>query len=156
MPSWRTLIEKDHLGAWDLIDPKTDKPRDYTLVISKVETKLLKTKEQPKGKRKAVITFTKAKKQFVANPTNCQTIASMYGEDYTGWVGKAVTLYYAMTRDPGGRGQVPCIRVRTRVPQTGVADEIPDVPVDENIRKQQDEAFDRSDDAPPNPDEDGR
>ena len=31
MPHWRTMIEKDHLAAWDLVVPGTMTPRDYTL-----------------------------------------------------------------------------------------------------------------------------
>ena len=45
------MIEKDYLGAWDLADA-SGKPRDFTLEIERVESKILKTKEDPKGKRK--------------------------------------------------------------------------------------------------------
>lgn len=140
---WRSLIDKDFMGAWDLVD-KTGKPKDYTLAIAKVESKLLKTKEQPKGRRRCTITFHKAQKQFVANSTNCETIAGMYGNDVDAWVGKLVTLYQTTTRDPKNpRGpEVPCIRVRPRKP-TGQAEEIEAQPVDEAMRDAQDKAFGR-------------
>lgn len=165
MPHWRSLIEKDHLGAWDLCDPVTDKPRDYTVTIVKVETSVLKTVGDSKGKRKAVLSFHKAKKKMVANATNCKILESMYGPDYSKWVGQKITLYYAMTRNPQGSGQVPCIRIRPRRPE-GAAEAIPDREVDQDVRDQQNEAFNPDTDqrehmpvnptTEPNPDEDGR
>jgi hypothetical protein len=141
MPHWRSMIEKDHLGAWDLVG-KDDKPRDYTLEIAKVESNLLKTREQPKGKRKCVITFKGAQKKMVANTTNCETIESMYGPDTADWLGKRITLYQTKTRNPKGGGQIACIRVRPQMPQ-GKAEGIESRPVDEAMRAEQDEAFGR-------------
>lgn len=145
MPHWRTLIEKDHMGAWDLVDKETDKPRDYTLLIIKVESNVLKTVQTPKGKRKCVITFRGADKKFVANATNCETIEAMYGGDYSGWCGKLITLYPTTTRNPkkSGPPEVPCIRVRPRKPQ-GQPQDLASRPVDQDMREQQREAFDEA------------
>lgn len=143
MPHWRTLIEKDHLGAWDLTGPDGKTPKDYTLEIAKVETSLLKTKDTPKGKRKCVITFAGARKKFVANPTNCETIEAMYGWDTDGWIGKRVTVYQTDVRNPKGKPPtVKGIRVRPRIPG-GQAEVVPEREVDPEIRAAQDEAFDR-------------
>ncbi len=147
MPHWRTMIEKDHLGAWDLVG-KDDQPREYTLKIAKVESNLLKTREKPKGQRKCVITFDRATKKFVANTTNCETIESMYGPDTAKWIGNAITLYQTDVRNPKGGPMIKGIRVRPRKPQ-GAAEAIESRPVDSTTRDEQNEAFDRG----PNPDD---
>ena len=146
MPHWRSLIEKDYMGAWDLVD-RAGKPKDYTLEIESVGSQNLKTREVPKGKRKAVIRFKGASKGFVSNSTNCETIEGMYGDNTDNWVGKLVTLYATTTSMAGKkRGdpmrQVPCIRVRPMVPK-GKAESVESRPVDPDMRSQQDAAFDR-------------
>ncbi len=78
MPHWRSMIEKDFLGAWDLVDDKMQ-PKDFTLKITKVEAKILKTQQNPKGKRKCTITFERAQKGMVANSTNCGIIEATDG-----------------------------------------------------------------------------
>lgn len=140
MTDWRSLIEKDYLGAWDLVDQQ-GKPKDFTLLIDKVESKTLKTKQLPKGKRKAVVRFKGAEKALVANSTNCETIENMYGREIEGWIGKLVTLY-ATTCDVGPKKGVPCIRIRPRIP-TGRVDAVVAQPVDQAQRAKQDEAFGR-------------
>lgn len=139
MPHWRTMIEKDHLGAWDLVGPD-GKPKEFTLEIARVDSKLLKTVQKPKGHRKCVVTFKGARKQFVCNTTNAQTIESLYGAETDGWVGKRVTLYQADVRDPNGRGTVKGIRVKSRAP-SGPAETVPEREVDEDMRAQQNAAF---------------
>jgi hypothetical protein len=65
----------------------------------------------PKGaKRKLIVTFEGARKPFLANATNCKTIAAMYGTDVENWVGKTITLFPTTTSSPDG--VVECIRVR--------------------------------------------
>lgn len=145
MPHWRTMIEKDFLGSWDLTDPKTGRPRDWTLEVAKVASESLKTRETPKGKRRVVIRFKGAKKAFVANTTNCETIESMYGSDTDKWIGKRLTLYATMVRGPKG-GQVPGIRVRPTEP-TGPAETVPERDVDPAMRAAQDAEFDRGEGA---------
>ncbi len=149
MAHWRTMIEKDFLGAWDLVGPDGRTPRDYTMQIAEVKSQSLKTRETPKGKRKCTIRFLKATKQFVANTTNCETIESLYGGDTDGWIGKLVTLYQTDTRNPkkGGPPMIRCIRVRPKKPG-GQAEEIKDRPVDEGMRRDQDQAFDRNNEPP--------
>lgn len=135
---WKTLIEKDYLGAWDLAaDDGT--PREFTLEIVEVSSQLLRTKEQPKGKRKAVISFKGATKRMVANATNCETIEGMYGGDVAGWIGKRVTLYQTDVRSPKG-GTIRGIRVRPMIPKTK-AEAIVARPVDAEMRDKQDEAW---------------
>lgn len=143
MPHWRTMMEKDYLGAWDLVDDD-GKPREYTLQIVKVASVALKTRETPKGKRKVVITFRQAKKAFVANTTNCEAIESLYGSDTDKWVGELVTLYQTDVRDPKGKGTIKGIRVRPVKPAKGsAAPELKEREVDPAIRDAQNESFGR-------------
>lgn len=141
MAHWRTMIDKDYLGSWDLVD-HAGKPKDYTLTIAKVESRALKTRQAPEGKRKVTITFNGARKKMVSNSTNCETIEGMYGPDTDAWVGKRVTLYATTTSL--GRKTVPCIRVRPTVPR-GAAETMAErepAAEDEAQRREQEEAAD--------------
>jgi hypothetical protein len=141
VPHWRSLIERDSIGAWDLVD-RSGKPRDFTLEISAVRGQKVKSKENPKGKGKPVLSFKGAEKYLIAGAVNCQTIEGMYGSDTDGWLGKSITLY-ATTTDVGPKRGVPCVRVRPTKP-TGKADAVlPSQPVDPAMRAIQDEAFGR-------------
>jgi hypothetical protein len=142
MAHWRTMLDKDYLGAWDLVDPRTNQARDFTLTISRVESKLLRTQSKPNGQRKVTIWFDGAKKGFVANSTNCTTIEGMYGGDVDGWTGKRITLY-PTTTSVGPRRDVPCVRVRPTIPKSK-AETLPEREVDHDQRAKQDEAFVRS------------
>ncbi|KKM68111.1 hypothetical protein LCGC14_1464250 [marine sediment metagenome] len=66
---------------------------------------------------KAVLSFKEAKKGFVLNKTNANTIASMYGPEMDHWIGKKITLFATQT-DFAGK-PVPCIRVK--LPQSPAA-----------------------------------
>lgn len=140
MAHWKSLIERDYLGSWDLVG-KDDKPRDFTLEIESVQSVKVKSREVPKGKRKLVIRFRGAEKAFIGNATNCETIEAMYGADPHGWIGKRITLYSTMVRSPKG-GTILGIRVRPKVP-AGKAEGIESRPVDPEVRAAQDEAFER-------------
>jgi hypothetical protein len=147
MANWRTMVERDYLGGWDLVDDN-GKPRDYTMEIKSVSSDLLKTQQRPEGKRKVVITFTRGRKKFVANKTNCVTISSLYGDETDGWIGKLITLYQAQTRNPDGGGQIACVRVRSKRPTARGADDIKEREVDRGMRDQQDAAFGRGQEEP--------
>ena len=104
MSHWRTMMDSDarYVATYELGG------KDVTLKIKSAGTA---TVEGPKGnKRKLIITFDGARKPFLANATNCKTIAAMYGTDVEGWVGKAITLFATTTSSPDG--VVECVRVR--------------------------------------------
>lgn len=105
MPDYRTLFERDYVGAWDL-------DKDATLTIAKVEQRKLHTAKGEKGK--PIITFEGAQKGFVVNNTNGKTIAALYGTKTENWIGKKITLYRTTTAL--GRETVDCIRVRPVAP----------------------------------------
>lgn len=141
MPHWKQLIERDYLGSWDLVDPRTGDPRDYTLEIATVHSENVKSREVPKGKRKVVIRFRGARKAWIANTTCCETIEQLYGSNTDAWPGKLITLYATDVRSPKG-GTVKGIRVRPKKP-AGRAESVPERDVDPAMRAQQDAAFDR-------------
>ncbi len=139
---WRTLTERDYMGAYDLTDA-AGRPKSYTLEIASVESIALKTREAPKGKRKCVIAFKGAHKKLVANITNCETIESLYGSDVEMWIGKLVTLGQADVRSPKGSGTIKGVRVRPQVPP-GKAEALEHREVDPETRAAQNEAFGRT------------
>lgn len=111
---YRTMLDKEHLGAWDL-------PGDVTVTIARVEAGVVG--RDAKRQRKPILFFAESKtgKGMVANVTNCRTIASLYTNDTRQWVGKPITLYPAKTSM--GSEQVDCIRVRPVVPTPRVKKE---------------------------------
>jgi hypothetical protein len=106
---YRSLYDKDYIGAWDL------KEKDVTVTISKVIGGQLVGQGGRKSK-KPIIYMRGTEKGFALNATNGKTIAAMYGNHVESWVGKRITLYKSMTRNPNGDGDVECIRVRPKIP----------------------------------------
>lgn len=114
---YRSLYDKDFIGAWDL------KERDVTVTITKVIGGKLTSVGGRKSK-KPVIYMNGTEKGFAVNSTNGKTIATMYGKFIEEWVGKRITLYQSMTRDPnGGDAEVECIRVRPKIPAPKAKDD---------------------------------
>ena len=106
---YRSLYDKDYIGAWDLKD------KDVTVTITRVKGGELTAPGGRKSK-KPVIYMRGTEKGFAINSTNGKTIAAMYGNYVQDWVGKRITLYKSTTRNPNGEGEVECIRVRPQVP----------------------------------------
>lgn len=108
---YRTMLDKEHLEAWDLAAAGGEK----SLVIERVEAGIVG--RDAKKRRKPILFFAgvKSGKGMVCNVTNCKTIAALYGTDTREWVGKAITIYAAKTQF--GSEQVDCIRVRPTVPK---------------------------------------
>lgn len=104
---YRSMFDNAYVGAWDL-DGK-----DVTVTIEKVTAGTLTS--QRGTDKKPILHFKGTEKGFVANKTNCKTIATMYGTNVEEWVGKKITLY-ATTTSAGGE-TVECIRVRPQAPK---------------------------------------
>lgn len=109
MPDYRTMFDSDFIRAWDLGG------RSRVLTIEKVERGTLKNPRGKKEEHKPVIWFKGAKRAFAANKTNAKTIATLYGNDTTQWIGKSVELY--PTRTQFGSEEVDCIRIRPSIPR---------------------------------------
>lgn len=106
---YRSLYDKDYIGAWDL------KEKDVTVTITGVKGGTLIGVGGRKAK-KPVVYMKGTEKGFALNATNGKAIAAMYGNHVESWAGKRITLYKSMTRNPNGDGEVECIRVRPTVP----------------------------------------
>jgi hypothetical protein len=109
MPDYRTMYDREHIGAWDL------QGRDVVVTISKVEAKEL-VSNRGKNKR-PIVHFEGREKSFVCNKTNGKTISVMYGNKTEDWAGKKITLYPSTTS--AGGETVDCIRVRPAPPKDG-------------------------------------
>lgn len=107
MPDYRTMFDKEHLGAWDL------QGRDVTVTIEDVKAGQL-VGEGGKKAKKPILRFVGKEKTMACNVTNARTIAGMYGNDVTAWRGKKITIYPTVTQF-GGK-EMECIRVRPTVP----------------------------------------
>jgi hypothetical protein len=138
---WRSMTDKDTLGAWDLVG-KDGKPKDFVLEIAKVQRGLVQSKEKPKGEHRPFVYFKGAQKPLVCNATNAESFSSMAGsEDADRWIGMRVTLYQTQVRSKGGK-PVTGIRVRP-MKATAAPDEMgAGQPVDEEMRAEQTAAMD--------------
>ena len=86
------------------------KGKDWTMVIEKVEFEEVVRAETGQKETVPVVWFKKAKKGWIINRTNEDSIIHMHGKVAENWGGKEVTIYPTTTRC--GRETVDCIRVR--------------------------------------------
>lgn len=114
MPHWKTMVDRDFLGACDL------QGRDVICTIAQVEQGALKRAGSSKSDRKPVIRFAGKDKRFVVNATNATTISQMYGPRTEQWIGKRITLYPTTAKLKGQ--DVEAIRVRPTPPRSGAPD----------------------------------
>ncbi len=68
MPHWRSMTDKETLGAWDLVD-RAGKAKDFTLEIARVQRGLVQSREKPKGEHRPFVYFKGASKPLVCNAT---------------------------------------------------------------------------------------
>lgn len=118
---YRSLYDKNFIGAWDLKD------KDVVVTITKVKGGEL-TAPGGKKSKKPVVYMKGTEKGFAINSTNGKAIAGMYGNHVEQWIGKRITLYKSMTRNPDGGGEVECIRVRPTVPAAKAAGQEEEAP----------------------------
>lgn len=108
MADYRSMFDKEYLGAWDLV-----KGKNIVLVIERVEAKELNNGKNKN--RKPVVYFRGKTKGMAINATNGKAIAGMYGTDTVSWIGKPIAVYATTTTF--GHDTVDCLRVRPQVPQ---------------------------------------
>jgi len=86
------------------------------LIAEIVSVTVEKIKNQSGGDEEvAVIRFNNAP-PMVMNITNAKIISSLYGDLYTGWIGRSVQIYATPIK---AFGQVTnCLRIRGAIPQT--------------------------------------
>ena len=111
MPThYRAMYDADFWGAWDLENG------DRSVTIKRVIGGEL-TGPGGKKSKKPVLYVEGSEKGIPLNKTNGKTIANMYGNYVTEWVGKSITLYKSSTRNPQDGGEIDCIRIRPEAPQ---------------------------------------
>lgn len=109
MADFRTMFDKEHIGAWDLGG------KDRTVQITAV--KAGKVGHDKRATKKPILTIADSRgatKTMPCNITNAKCIAQMFGNDVTSWVGKKIAIYPTTTTF--GSETVDCIRVRPRPP----------------------------------------
>ena len=109
MAHWKTYLDSDVLRYVDLGD------REVTVQIKKVERGKV-TGSGGKSNSKAMLFFEGKEKPYGAGSVVLKTIATLYGNDTTAWVGKFITLY----GDPNvtfGKDRCGGIRCRPVVPK---------------------------------------
>jgi hypothetical protein len=111
MPDFRSMYDSNYLYAFDL------KGRDVTVTIKEVRAVLVKNADKKQGEKKPIVFFKESKdhRGLVLCKTNGKTIASLYGNDTEGWIGKRITLFPTEV-DAFGK-TVEAIRVRNKPPQ---------------------------------------
>ena len=122
MTDYRSLFEKRFLGSWDVPED-----RDVVVVIARVVSGMIEGGPSIKKAKKGMLYFSNVRnpdKPMVFGATVGKTIASLYGKDIEGWVGKPIALYRATTSAQGGE-IVECIRVRPKEPAMPKAKDAP-------------------------------
>lgn len=100
------LFPSKYLKAADL------RGRDVTVTISSIDPRH-ELKSSQGTDLKPVVKLEGKEKMWVLNKTNAKTVASIYGNEVTKWLGKPVTIY-PTTVQAGGK-TCDCIRVRPKV-----------------------------------------
>jgi hypothetical protein len=112
MADFRSMYDSNYLYAFDL------KGKDVTVTIKEVKAAKVRNADK-KEQRKPIVFFKESHdaRGLVLCKTNGKTIASLYGNDTDGWVGKRVTLFATMV-DAFGQ-TVEAIRIRPGAPVKG-------------------------------------
>ena len=108
---WEAMFDAKYLRWFDIVEKG-----EVEVTIEKVEPEELTMKGGIK-KVAPVVTVKGAKKQFVLNKTNSNSIAILHGNQPSKWVGKKITLFVTKTRmwDEETKKMVTkdCIRIKT-------------------------------------------
>lgn len=112
---WRAYFDSSCLRVWHL----TGKDRTFKITRVTRLTSELANGSKREIKKQPKLELADAKGQplplpLLLNKTNAKTIAQLYGNNPSAWVGKLVTLYPSTTSVGGA--EVDCIRVRPKVP----------------------------------------
>jgi hypothetical protein len=109
MTHYRSLLDHEFLGAWDL--QRNGKPMDVTITIGAVEqVEVFDPKTNKPGKKLVIIPRERPERKLVLSKTLADSIAALHGTDADKWPGCKITLYAAMTSF--GKQRVDCIRIR--------------------------------------------
>lgn len=155
---YKSLLDTNYLGTWDLTDPKTGRTFEPTVEIESAQRykpPIVRKKKMPDGSykdeqsKRIDIGFRGKKKHWLAGPVSHAAISAMYGNYIEDWVGKRITIYV----DPSvkmGKRTVGGIRVRPMVPGSTVPTTLEplDEPVDEKKAEEIADAWEDADAGP--------
>ena len=110
----KPLLDGEVLFPSAYIQADDLKGKDWTLTIDSVKKESLHIRGSAKSLEKVVLSFKSARKKFVCNVTNAETIVDLWGKEARTWIGKQITVY--PTRVKFGRGMVDAIRIRGKRP----------------------------------------
>ena len=125
MTHYKTLVDSDYLGQWDI--PEGRRVVVEIEKVAKFKTDRLKAGE--KNKRIA-ISMKGKRKRWLCGPVSQDTIASMYGPNIENWIGKRLELYVD-ANIMFGRSKVGGIRCSPTIPKGAATTEPLDEEVDE-------------------------
>ena len=117
MADYRSMYDKNFIGAWDLAKG------DATLTIDKVTQGALPKQGTSKIDKRPIVHFKGTPKTLVLNVTNGKAIAGMYGPIIEQWVGKRISVFATTTQF--GSNTVECVRVRPKVPPAKGGNNLP-------------------------------
>lgn len=96
MGDYRKLFSKDYIKAFDL----EGYPEGITVTIASIQVEPVrkppksgKQGEEGETEDEPVLFFKGAAKRLILNRTNADAVASLYGNDTDGWIGKRITLF---------------------------------------------------------------
>jgi hypothetical protein len=106
MPKLDDLYPSKWLASADL-----EEDQDLVVTIKNITQEKMRD-----GTSKVCIAFREPGiKPFLANKTNCKTIAKLYGDESDDWLGKRITLFVTEVDFAGD--SVPALRVRSKPPK---------------------------------------
>lgn len=112
MTHYRSLMDHEFLGAWDL--QRDGRPVEVTITIGAVGLVDVFDPKNPGAKEKtrklAITPKERPERKLIVGKTNGDLIAALHGTDCDAWIGKRITLYPAETTL--GRERVEAIRVK--------------------------------------------
>jgi hypothetical protein len=103
------LFPSKYLCAADL------RGKDATVTIERIAPRDELMRQGGQKEYKPVVYFKGKEKSLVLNKTNAKTIAKLYGNEVTAWIGQAIVIY--PTRAQFGKEDVDAIRVRPYPPK---------------------------------------
>lgn len=109
MTHYRSLLDHEFLGAWDL--QRNGVGVEVTITIGAVEqVEVFDPKTNKPGKKLCITPAERPERKLCLGKTNADLIAALHGTDADKWRGKRLTLYPAQTSF--GKRREDCIRVK--------------------------------------------
>lgn len=107
------MFPSKYVSAYDLHG------RDVTVTISRITQDEEFNKDTGEKERIWLLWFEGAKKPMRCKPVHGKTIAALYGDENTAWIGKAITLYATKVKAFGQVFEV--VRIRDKKPTKAAA-----------------------------------